>query len=289
MLEQTKPITQPKNAKRADGAFGVCAPIPHGKQREGRTMTPIRYKGKVVGVAAWHATLQKVIGAARQKGLKSRKARETNPKARRTVWEAHADADGPGGPYESRYRDDWMNHLPAAFTEVSITDVTAWVIKEGNRLFADTPFKSTWKIYHDALPQWWEKGAHVFMTEHGFADQQWRSNSATNLLVVNYYMNKLMGDSPELMPLDSSLFNDLIEGVALHVVGTTTLPKGERYLMGLTDDAWRTMCEVWSRAPSSERIIEDIDRFKKAVEKIIVAEGSYVEEYDARHGHRKSM
>ena len=102
-------------------------------------------------------------------------------------------------------------------------------------------------------------------------------------------MNKLMGDSPELMPLDSSLFNDLIEGVALHVVGTTTLPKGERYSMGLPDDAWRTMCEVWSRAPSSERIIEDIDRFKKAVEKIIAAEGCYVEEYDARHGHRKSM
>ena len=68
-----------------------------------------------------------------------------------------------------------------------------------------------------------------------------------------------------------------------------TLPKGERYSMGLPDDAWRTMCEVWSRAPSSERIIEDIDWFKKAVEKIIAAEGCYVEEYDARHGHRKSM
>ena len=68
-----------------------------------------------------------------------------------------------------------------------------------------------------------------------------------------------------------------------------TLPKGERYSMGLPNDAWRTMCEVWSRAPSSERIIEDIDRFKKAVERIIAAEGCYVEEYDARHGHRKSM
>ena len=182
-----------------------------------------------------------------------------------------------------------MNHLPAAFTDVCITDAMAWVTKEGNRLFADTPFKLTWKIYHDALPQWWEKGAQEFMTEQGFADWQWRSNSATNLLVAKYYMNKLMGDSPELMPLDSSLFNDLIEGVTIHVVGTTTLPKGERYSMGLPDDAWRTMCEVWSRAPSSERIIEDIDRFKKAVEKIIAAEGCYVEEYDARHGHRKSM
>ena len=64
VLEPTKPITNPKNAKRADGAFGVCAPTPNGKQREGRKMIPIRYLGKVVGTAAWHTALQKHIGAA---------------------------------------------------------------------------------------------------------------------------------------------------------------------------------------------------------------------------------
>ena len=91
------------------------------------------------------------------------------------------------------------------------------------------------------------------------------------------------------MPFDSSLFNDFIEGVALHVVGTTMLAKGERYLMGLPDDVWRTMCEVWARAPSLARIIQDVNRFKVALRNIIAAEGCYVEEYDARHGHRKAM
>ena len=98
-----------------------------------------------------------------------------------------------------------------------------------------------------------------------------------------------MGDSPELMPLDSSLFNDLIEGVALHVVGSTTLEKGKRYSMGLPNDAWRTMCEVWEKAPSSARVIQDVDRFLVALRKIIAAEGCYVEEFDARHGHRRAM
>ena len=163
------------------------------------------------------------------------------------------------------------------------------VIKEGNRLFRDMPFKDTWKVYHDALPQWWEKGAQAFMEEQGFKDRQWRCNGFTNLLVAKYYRNKLMGDSPELMPLDSSLFNDLIEGVALHVVGSTTLEKGKRYLMGLPNDAWRTMCEVWEKAPSSARVIQDVDRFLVALHKIIAAEGCYVEEYDAHHGHRKAM
>lgn len=74
------------------------------------------------------------------------------------------------------------------------------------------------------------------MTEQGFADQQWKLKNITNLLVAKHYINKLMDDSPELMPLNSSLFNSLIKGVALHVVGTTTLAKGERYSMGLPDD-----------------------------------------------------
>ena len=37
---------------------------------------------------------------------------------------------------------------------------------------------------------------------------------ATNDDVTSHYKNKLMGDSPELMPLDSSLFGDLVESVA---------------------------------------------------------------------------
>ena len=127
------------------------------------------------------------------------------------------------------------------------------------------------------------------MEEQGFKDWKWKSNRFTNILVAKYYRNKLMDDSPELMPRDSSLFNNLIEGVALHVVGTTTLVKGGSYLMGLSDDACRTMCEVWSRALSLMWIIQNVDRSKVALRKIIAAEGCYVEEYNTRHGQGEAM
>ena len=97
-----------------------------------------------------------------------------------------------------------------------------------------------------------------------------------------------MGDSPELMPLDSSLFSDHIENVAKLVVYTAKLPEEERYTMGTPDKAWRTMVAAWSQL-SPERIIEDVSRFRGVLDKIIAAEGAYVADQDLRNGHRRLM
>ena len=115
-------------------------------------MKPFRYKGKVIGKTAWEKALKNVIAAAREKGRESRVKVLENPSARKSCWHAHDDCNLPGGLYQSRYGDDWKNKLPKGFTEVSITTVMDHVIAEGNCLFADTPFSSTWKIYHYALP-----------------------------------------------------------------------------------------------------------------------------------------
>ena len=58
--------------------------------------------------------------------------------------------------------------------------------------------------------------------------------------------------------------------------------------MGTPNDAWRTMTEVWETTPSQGRIIEDVDRFAKALDRIIEEEGAYVEEWDARKGYRRA-
>ena len=126
------------------------------------------------------------------------------------------------------------------------------------------------------------------MKERGFYDRQWKASGDTNEKNAKRYNNKLMGDSPELMPLDSSLLGDLIEAIALNVVATGTHNQGERYSMGTPNEAWRTMSEVWEQSPTEERIIQDIDRFRVALKKNIAAEGTYVEEYDGRKGHRKA-
>ena len=97
-----------------------------------------------------------------------------------------------------------------------------------------------------------------------------------------------MGDSPELMPLDSSLFGDLVESVAWLVTSTKHQDEDKRYSMITPDRAWRTMTAAWEQIPS-KRIVEDIGRFTSALDAIIAAGGAYVEDMDLRDGHRKKM
>ena len=97
-----------------------------------------------------------------------------------------------------------------------------------------------------------------------------------------------MGDSPELMPLDSSLFSDHIENVARLVVYTAKLPVEKRYIFGTPGEAWRTIVTAWSQL-SKERIIQDVGRFSGVLDAIIAADGTYVADKDLRNGHRRLM
>ena len=110
----------------------------------------------------------------------------------------------------------------------------------------------------------------------------------TNDQVTSHYRGKLMGDSLELMPLDSSLFGDLIESVAWLVVSTKRNDDDSRYSMATPDACWRTMTAAWELV-RPERIVQDIDRFVVALDAIIAADGAYVEDFDLRDGHRKVM
>jgi hypothetical protein len=279
-LEPQVPYRKPKNPSRADGIFGVCSPTPlGGRRREGRRMTPCRYRGKVIGMSAYEKALESEFERVRVLGQNARE------KGTRSVWMEYIHT---ANPYKARYNDEWREKLPGSFAITSIQVLVDHVIDEGNRLFADTRFKNTWTIYHDALPQWWERRTQEYIGEQGFADRQWRSNGETDLLIANHYRGKLMGDSPELMPLDSSLFSDQIEKVAWLVVSTAALSEEERYSMATPNQAWRTMVAAWSQVPE-KRILEDIDRFVAALDSIIAAKGAYVSDKDLRNGHRRLM
>ena len=132
-------------------------------------------------------------------------------------------------------------------------------------------------IYHDRLSQWWEVESQKYLGDvHNMQHRQWRSVGQTNDRVHQRYQNSLMGDSPELMPLDNSLFSDLVEGIGKHIVGTwavtendakmTPFPLKEKFSMATPDEAWDTMVAVWSGSDyvMSERIIEDVEEWKRA-------------------------
>ena len=103
-----------------------------------------------------------------------------------------------------------------------------------------------------------------------------------------------------MMPLDSTLFNDLIELNGKAVVTTKDLPDWPgakhpdadarnkwKWSMKDPENAWRTMSSMFPRI-KPERIIHDIDKsIDVAIAAIIEAGGTIVEELDNRNGHRK--
>ena len=132
------------------------------------------------------------------------------------------------------------------------------------------------------------------MAANVVADRQWRAAAWTDDAVTQYYKGKLMGDSPELMPLDSSLFNDLIEAIAKHVCATYHLPlptkeqpQPNKYSMATPALAWGCMTELWmSDVIPEARIFQDCDKFERALDAIIEAKGIIVETFNNRNGHR---
>ena len=240
---------------------------------------PCQYHNKIIGMAAFEKAQEVEFERVRVIGRNALK------KGTRSAWSEFVNKDNP---YEARYGESWRDKIPGSFGVTSIKVLVDHVINEGNRLFADTRFANTWVIYHDALSQWWEKSTQEYIASRGFKDRQWKSNAETDKVISKYYVGKLMGDSPECMPLDSSLFSDQIENVAELVVGTALLEGDERFTMATPNKAWTTMVAAWGML-KSDRIIQDIDRFVPALDAIIAAEGAYVSDKDLRNGHRRLM
>jgi hypothetical protein len=96
---------------------------------------------------------------------------------------------------------------------------------------------------------------------------------------TNIYKCKLMGDSPELMPLDRHLFNDVKYGCKLNVGATRWLPNEDarKFLFNTPSNAWKSICRTWEISPTSDRIIEDVDEFFTSVDEIVSSRGTFVD------------
>eukprot|EP00966_Prymnesium_polylepis_P316004 7301151-Prymnesium_polylepis.1 len=100
------------------------------------------------------------------------------------------------------------------------------VVAEFKRLFAGTSYADSFVIFHDALKEWWEKEAQEYLLErHGIGpSRQLCIQGETNDEVAKHYVGKLVGDSPELCPLDSNLFSYFETAMKMNVAHTDILP-----------------------------------------------------------------
>ena len=96
---------------------------------------------------------------------------------------------------------------------------------------------------------------------------------------------QLVGNSPEVMPLDTSLFQDVKEAACKHVAMSLTIRnlgvKDDRlFLTSTPKEAWQAYSHVFDPvsgvAPTPKRIVQDIHRVYDAWWGIFKAEGVYV-------------
>ncbi len=280
---ERKPVTSVKFPQEARMCFGVMMKPVRGRMT-GFKFAPFEYTGKkMLGVAAYKKEEQKELDRV----LKLKREWAKFPE--------HTAKKLPGGRYQLRWPRTWQAELRTALGKardglpavVCVTELMDHVIAEGNCLFAGTPFAKTWIVFHDALSQWWEAGAQEYMLSRGFPlSRQVACQGDTN--EGTRYEGKLVGDSPEVDPLDSNLFSDVEHGMKLHVAITAELPVGDpnKFGLGTPNEVASTMRRTWEVAPTPERVVQDISRFPAAVDAIIAARGAKVPELDNRRGRR---
>ena len=178
-------------------------------------------------------------------------------------------------PFEARYGDQWR--LKIAETKSMrkhecVTKMWLHVLQETAKVFQGTTHEDDWLVYHDALTHLTDKSTVAWMKTHTI-DGRPTSDESTAIYCRwllpmkglndgGRYASRPVGNSPELMPLDCSLFKDLDDAVDRHIAVTSSLPDTnvKKFSKRTPKLAASSYKRVWEGVPSSKRIIQDISR-----------------------------
>jgi hypothetical protein len=163
---------------------------------------------------------------------------------------------------------------------------------EAKKCYANTQHKNTYSIYHDALTQITHKSCVEWMkTTYVPGENKLvysRCINPLNCLNDSFgrrWGRQLVGNTPEVMPFDNSLFQDVKKSAQKHVTMSLIICNpGVKddclFLTATPKDAWRAYSWVFDHqsgvAPTSNQIVEDIQRVKSTWWEIFKAKGVYV-------------
>ena len=201
-------------------------------------------------------------------------------------------------PYESRYGPEWRDDIAKScfMTKyVCITSLVQHVYDESKALMVGTKHEDDWLFYHDALSLMTAKDCIAWMK-----DKNIHAIWLLPMLDCNAgtpYEGKPVGNSPELMPLDNSLNQDLHESVRQHVALTQSLDNDDvnKFDISTPRRGSRAYHRVWNSpeaegaigsAVSSRRIVQDTNKVLQALFIIRDNNGAAVEGLASRQGHR---
>ena len=262
------PTTSVKFPAEARGIFGV---------------TLVRKEGSLVGVRAppYEYTEKNVVGPKKfNKLIEAEKQRVMTLKG---IWRG-------GGGYEKKHGDNWRSEVINKVKtdgHICVTELMNHAINESIRIYENTEYANTFKIFHDGLTAWWEKDAQNYMESRGFLDRQIRNTNVGNS--TNRYSLKVVGDSPEICRgLDAYGFAHLEQTIKVQVAVTSCYPVDDprRFNLGTPKEVFRTMKRCWEISPTSEQIKEDILGLPCVLKKIVEARGCVIPDENFRTGRR---
>tara|TARA_B100002003_G_C14141283_1_gene548788 strand:- start:608 stop:2329 length:1722 start_codon:yes stop_codon:yes gene_type:complete len=248
------PNSVPKYADEARGLFGVALVEDQGMRAE-----PYNYTGRTVV------------------GMKRYEEERQNELSRVLPLKGQWGAAGAG--YKERYTDagEWQVKLNEAVnnTYCSIKELIDHMVEESKKLYNGTKHENTFFIFHDALSAYFEKTAQDYIKSIGFKDRMFRCYGDTNK-AVRRYQNKLVGNSPELCPLDAHLFSDYRRSITTHCSLTSLYATDDstRFLFGTPMQAWSSLTRVWTVVPTPVRIKQDILAITGRIGKLIDFNGA---------------
>lgn len=212
----------------------------------------------------------------------------------------HRRNPNEANPYKSRYGDQWetvIDNTAHMRKYVCITTVWEAVMASTIKAFRGTPHESDFLIYHDALSLLKAKSTIEWLKKQKHGERSYWDiwiHPMNGLNAGTMYSESPTGNSPELMPLDCSLFSDLVRSLRLHTRLTSKLPKEheKKFSMATPKMVSRAVHRLWDPStggvPCSHRIIQDVERcFHNHVRQIIEAQGAMVAGIGSRNGHRK--
>ena len=197
-------------------------------------------------------------------------------------------------PYKSRYGDSWLQKLKQSSHLSNVCDVRDLV----EYIVGETKHAGKKYFYHDALSLLTSKCTMKWMERMGYLKMWFRPEQGLfeDHPDLKRYYGRVVGNSPELMPLDKRLNKDIHESVNQHYIATNDLPKEDSRRFGLETpkQVSRSYERLWDPntgvAPSPERVATDVERvFSDAIPRIIRARGKCLDDNNVKgNRHNKS-
>ena len=211
-------------------------------------------------------------------------------------------------PFESRYGNEWeiffaTNNMTGMRDKVCITTLIEHMDTATAKAYKGTIYEHTYMWSHDALSQMIDRTCIAWMKKRGLYHRWLKPEMGISdevfgvkegiLVPSGRYSGRPVGNSPELMPLDNSLFRDFRTSLNLHIGLTAHLPDTDvrKYSKSTPNRLDKAVQRLWDPergiSPRPCRIVQDIGRLPSACMQIVEHGGGVVPGLAERTGHRR--